>query len=191
MTRKIDTICSIVFIILMGFMISCANSSGETGDFDLDAISDQLLLLDKNVQKELAESPTDSNGREKAMPKTINKDGSLSVVPTGDWTSGFYPGSLWYMYELTGEDDWKEKAIAYSGLLEKEQFNGSNHDVGFRMFCSYGNGLRLTEDESYIPIVVQSAKTLIGRYNETVGCIKSWDFNQENWQCQNIRLNVK
>jgi hypothetical protein len=94
------------------------------------------------------------------------------------------------MYELTGEDAWKEKAITYTSTLEEEQYNASNHDVGFRMFCSYGNALRLSGDESYIPVLVQSAKTLITRYYENVGCIRSWDFNQENWQCPVIIDNM-
>ncbi len=111
-------------------------------------------------------------------------------LPAGDWTSGFYPGVLWYMYELTGKAEWKEKAISYTAELEEQQYNGSNHDVGFRMFCSYGNALRLTGDGSYIPVLVQSAKTLIARYYENVGCIRSWDFNQENWQCPVIIDNM-
>jgi hypothetical protein len=61
-------------------------------------------------------------------------------------------------------------------------YNASSHDVGFMMYCSYGNGLRITGDTAYIPVLVQSAKTLISRYNEKVGCIKSWDFNSEVWQ---------
>ena len=75
-------------------------------------------------------------------------------------------------------------------MLEKEQYNGSNHDVGFRMFCSYGNALRLTKNEAYIPVLVQSAKTLIARYYEEVGCIRSWNFNEEVWQCPVIIDNM-
>ncbi|MDF1574056.1 MAG: glycoside hydrolase family 88 protein [Bacteroidales bacterium] len=91
---------------------------------------------------------------------------------------------------LTGESQWKEKALKYTAELEEQQFNGSNHDVGFRMFCSYGNALRLTGDTSFIPVLEQSAKTLIGRFYENVGCIRSWDFNQENWQCPVIIDNM-
>jgi rhamnogalacturonyl hydrolase YesR len=112
------------------------------------------------------------------------------VVPAGDWTSGFYPGLLWYMYELSGGSKWKERAINYTAELEDQQYNGSNHDVGFRIFCSYGNALRLTGDESYIPVLEQSVKTLIARYYEHVGCLRSWDFNQENWHCPVIIDNM-
>jgi hypothetical protein len=136
------------------------------------------------------ETPLDDNGHKRVVPRTIHQDGSLAVVPADDWTSGFYPGVLWYIYELSGDSKWKDRAKAYTAALEEQQYNGSNHDVGFRMFCSFGNALRLTGDERYIPVLVQSAKTLIDRYYASVGCIRSWDFNQENWQCPVIIDNM-
>lgn len=177
-------------LVLFLLINSCSGPVESTGMIDLETIEQQLLLLDDNVQKEIAQSLQEENSVPKAVPRTINKDGSLRVVPTGDWTSGFYPGVLWRMFEMTGNPEWKDKAVNYTGKLKKEMYNGSNHDVGFRMFCSYGNGLRLTGDTNYIPILVQSAKTLIARYYETVGSIRSWDFNQENWQCPVIIDNM-
>ena len=178
----------VVLLILM--LTSCKGPSARPEMITLKQIGQQLELLDENIIKVQAEAPLTANGQKRVVPRTINKDGSLTVVPAGDWTSGFYPGVLWLMYELTGEAKWKEKAIKYTDLLEDQQYNGSNHDVGFRMFCSYGNALRLTGDESYIPVLEQSARTLIARYYENVGCIRSWDFNQENWQCPVIIDNM-
>ena len=185
--RKVFLLPVVLLILLLS---SCKGPSGQTEGITLKQIGWQLEQLDENIIKVQAESPLTANGQKKVVPRTINKDGSLAVVPAGDWTSGFYPGTLWYMYELTGEPEWKKKAIKYTATLEEEQYNGSNHDVGFRMFCSYGNALRLTGDESYIPVLEQSAKTLITRYYENVGCIRSWDFNQENWQCPVIIDNM-
>ncbi len=179
---KCKPIIIISSIILSLFLFSCSGPSDSTTKISIEEIGQQLLILDDNVQKDIALTPMDSRGEEKIIPRTINDDGSLSVVAGHDWTSGFYPGVMWYMYELTGDLEWKEKAVRYTGKLEKEMYNGSNHDVGFRMYCSYGNGLRLIEDEAYIPILVQSAKTLIARYYESVGSIKSWDFNDKVWQ---------
>lgn len=164
------------------FICACAGPAGKAKKPDLERIGQQLLLLDESVQKDVANKPQDERGAEKIVPRTINEDGSLRVVAGHDWTSGFYPGSMWYMYELTGNPEWKGMAVRYTSKLEKEQYNGSNHDVGFRMFCSYGNGLRLINDPGYVPVLVQSAKTLIDRYSESVGSIKSWDFNEEVWQ---------
>lgn len=167
-------------------MFSCGNSGGVSDSVNLEAIGQQLLLLDDNTQKAIADSP----GSEIVVPRTFNEDGSLRVVKGGDWTSGFFPGTLWYMYELSSDESWREKAGAYTVTLEKEQYNASNHDVGFRMYCSYGNALRLSGNEAYIPILVQSAKTLISRYNDNVGCIRSWDFNDTVWQCPVIIDNM-
>ncbi len=179
------------FGLCMMLTISSCNGPGESGNgIDMDAIEKQLLLLHENTGKVIAGSPMTSRGQARLVPRTINEDGSLSVVHGGDWTSGFYPGVLWYMYQMTGEEGWKEKAVASTESLEPQQYNASNHDVGFRMFCSFGNGFRLTGDEKYIPVLVQSAKTLISRYYEPVGCIRSWDFNKEQWQCPVIIDNM-
>jgi len=155
-----------------------------------DQIVAQMRLLDENILKVQAEEPNTPEGQKRVVPRTINKDGSLSVVEAGDWTSGFYPGALWYMFEMTGQPEWKEKAIKYTELLEDQQFNGANHDVGFRMFCSYGNAYGSTHNPDYLPVLEQSAKTLIARYYENVGCIRSWNFNEENWQCPVIIDNM-
>ncbi len=173
----------IIFSLLLSFFLfSCSGPSEQATKIDLEEIGQQLLILDSNVQKEIAKTPLDSRGEENSFPRTINEDGSLRVVAGHDWTSGFYPGVLWYMYELTGDPEWKGKAITYTNKLTKEMYNGSNHDVGFRMYCSFGNGLRLIDEKSYVPVLIQSAKTLIARYYESVGSIKSWDFNEAVWQ---------
>ncbi|MDX2429900.1 MAG: glycoside hydrolase family 88 protein [Bacteroides sp.] len=179
----------LTFLFLISLFVvlsSCGSSGSQPGKVDLDAIGHQLHLLDKNTKQIIADSPD----AQLVCPRTINEDGSLRVVSGGDWTSGFFSGTLWYMYEISGDESWKKKAIDYTQKLEKEQYNGSNHDVGFRMFCSYGNALRLTEDEAYIPVLIQSANTLIARYYEEVGCIRSWDFNDTVWQCPVIIDNM-
>jgi rhamnogalacturonyl hydrolase YesR len=178
------------FLSVILFLFSCSGPDEKPEFIALEEIESQLQLLDQNVREEIAASPLDGNGEEKIVPRRIDEDGSLVVQSGGDWTSGFYPGTLWYMYELSGKNEWKEKAVEYTEKLEEQQYNGSNHDVGFRMYCSYGNALRLTENEAYIPILVQSAKTLIARYYESVGSIRSWDFNTHKWQCPVIVDNM-
>jgi len=177
-------------LILILVFSSCSAPKGQPEGVNLEQIGQQLKLMDENTMKVQAVDPLSQNGEKRVAPRTINKDGSLSVVPAGDWTSGFYPGILWYMYELTGSPEWKEKATKYTHTLEQQMYNRWDHDIGFRMFPSYGNALRLTGDTSCIPVLVQSARTLITRYYENVGCIRSWDFNQERWQCPVIIDNM-
>ncbi len=115
-------------------------------------------------------------------PRTVEKDGSLRLVRSKDWCSGFFPGSLWYMYDYSKDNKWKVKADKHSRMIENEQFDRTTHDLGFKMYCSFGNGYRLTNDKSYEAVVIQSAKTLIKRFNEKVGSIRSWDHNRDKWQ---------
>ncbi len=115
-------------------------------------------------------------------PRNTEPDGSLRLVPSKDWTSGFFPGELWYLYEYTHDSFWKEQAQKQTSLIEQEKFNGKTHDMGFKMYCSYGNGYRLTGDQHYKDILLQSAQTLITRFKPATGCIRSWDHNADKWQ---------
>jgi unsaturated chondroitin disaccharide hydrolase len=109
-------------------------------------------------------------------PRSTNTDGSINLVPARDWTSGFYPGSLWFMYDYTGEKVWADSAASRTAGLESVQFNTHTHDLGFVLYSSFGNGLRLTENETYAPILLQGATTLIKRFDPEIGSIRSWDF---------------
>ncbi len=108
-------------------------------------------------------------------PRTTNIEGKLKFVTIKDWTGGFWPGSLWYMYEFTKDNFWKKNALKWTKSLEQNQYNNTHHDLGFMMYCSYGNAYRLTKDSSFIPILIQSANSLITRYSPKVGSIKSWN----------------
>lgn len=108
------------------------------------------------------------------FPRTVEK-GKLKLVSSNDWTSGFFPGILWLLYNHTGKQEWITAAKKYTTLMEKEQWDKTSHDVGFKMYCSYGNGYRLTNDSAYKNILIQSARTLSRRFNPTIGCIRSWD----------------
>jgi len=115
-------------------------------------------------------------------PRTVEKDGSLRLITPRDWCSGFFPGSLWFMYEYTHGSKWKEKADKHTFLIESEQFDRTSHDVGFKIFNSFGSGYKLTDGEKYRDVVVQAAKTLSERYNDKIGSLRSWDWNRNVWQ---------
>ena len=115
-------------------------------------------------------------------PRTVTPEGAPKLVPARDWTSGFFPGTLWMLYAWSGEPHWRSTAEQQTALLEDEQFDRTTHDLGFKLFCSYGQGLRLTGNEGYRNVLLQAARTLAGRFNPTVGCIRSWDHNRSRWQ---------
>lgn len=113
-------------------------------------------------------------------PRSVNGDGSLHAVPARDWTSGFYPGSMWHMYAYTKDQKWADSAAAWNAGLEEVKFNTHTHDLGFVLYCSFGNGLKLTGNPEYAKIMLQGAQTLKKRFDPTIGSIRSWDFG--TWQ---------
>lgn len=113
-------------------------------------------------------------------PRTL-ENGALKLVPSKDWTSGFFPGVLWFLYQYTDQPQWHTAAEKYSAYIFPEQFNGGTHDMGFKLYSSVGNGYRITGSEEYKKILVQAAKTLSTRFNPKVGCIRSWDHHKEKW----------
>ena len=113
-------------------------------------------------------------------PRTSNPDGTLRVVEAWDWTSGFFPGSLWLLYEYTNRTFWLDQAIRRTAGIEGQKFNTGTHDLGFMLGCGFGNGYRLIADPMYASILVTAAGSLSSRFNVNIGCIRSWDFG--SWQ---------
>ena len=114
----------------------------------------------------------------KLYPRSINSDGSVRVVSANecDWTIGFFPGSLWYMYENTHKEIFENYAKNWTADIESQKNSTVTHDLGFMFYCSFGNGLRLSSQDNYAHILLTAANSLITRYNSNVGCIRSWDF---------------
>ena len=115
-------------------------------------------------------------------PRSTQMDGSLRTVAIKDWTSGFFPGVLWYTLELTNNDEFKNSAEKWTEGLSPIQFYTGSHDIGFMINCSFGNGYRLTKNEEYHTVLLQAANTLMKRYKPAVGAIRSWDHGTDKWQ---------
>lgn len=114
------------------------------------------------------------------FPRSTANDGTLKLTNMYDWTSGFFAGNLWYLYEFTQNDAWKQDAIRWTESLEPLKNFKDHHDLGFMMYCSYGNAYRLTHNPSYKAILIQSAESLSSRFNAKTGCIKSWNY-RKSW----------
>ncbi len=108
------------------------------------------------------------------MPRNSRADGSWHQVRIEDWTSGFFPGCLWLIYEQNRDDAWEKAARLWTAPLEPLAAFDQHHDVGFMVFCSFGNGYRLTRDPAYKPVILQAADTLATRYRPGCGIIQSW-----------------
>ncbi|OKL41859.1 glycoside hydrolase family 88 protein [Pontibacter flavimaris] len=164
-----------LFLFILCFTLACAAQKVPVNEaFDHAAKQTKVLLKETEKATKTAKPGAVS-------PRTINDKGELQLVAPKDWTSGFFPGVLWYLYEYTGDKVWLIEAKKYTANLEKEKLNSGTHDMGFKMYCSYGNGLRLTDDPQYRDVLILSAKTLATRFNPTVGAIRSWDHNTDKW----------
>jgi unsaturated chondroitin disaccharide hydrolase len=101
--------------------------------------------------------------------------GPWELTESSTWTSGFFPGCLWYGYKLHPRKKLLENAKKFTEGLEDQQFNTGHHDIGFMILSSYGNGFKIANKSEYRKIILQSAASLSSRYNSTVGCIQSWN----------------
>lgn len=133
----------------------------------------QMELMDNNL-----DSAAVSNPGVAIYPRSINKEGALWTSNYKWWCSGFYPGSMWYVYEYTGDEKIKELALKYQAGLEPLRFRKDDHDIGFQLMCSYGNCLRLTEDQTCVPVLIDGANSLASRFDPEVGCTRSWSFGK-------------
>ena len=144
-----------------------------------DAHARRLAQADKQLRY-LVEAVAGKRG-EQLMPRCVEPDGSLRMVGRGDWCAGFYPGVLWQMYQLTRNPFWREQAATNTWLMEAVKNDGSSHDLGFMMYCSFGKAYELTGQKEYRDVVVQAARTLASRFDEKVGCIRSWSWGGDRW----------
>ena len=117
------------------------------------------------------------------MPRSVEKDGTLRMVHQPDWCCGFFSGELWQMYQYSHDPFWRSQAVSNTWPIEKVKLDGSSHDLGFMVFNSFGKAWRLTGERSYRDVVVEAANTLITRYDDKVGCIRSWSWGTpERWK---------
>lgn len=141
--------------------------------------------LNKKIARQLKYSLSEVAKAKVRNPKVVSprsmRDDTLFMVPSKDWTSGFYAGNLWYTYELTNDEFWKQKAIEFTAPIENEKNDKTTHDLGFKLYCSFGNGYRLSSNPAYKEILLQSARTLCTRYNPIVGSMRSWDHSTDKW----------
>lgn len=98
------------------------------------------------------------------------------------WTSGFFSGKMWYMYQLTADPEWKELALDWTHDLERAADIRSDHDTGFRIYSSYGNAYRLLGKREHYTMLLHAAAVLSQRFDSRIGAIKSWDWmNDRNF----------
>lgn len=137
--------------------------------------SDQIKLQIKAVE-------ADTTGTVLNPVTTRRNRYATAYCQWSDWRSGFFPGTLWYMYELTGDTCIAGYARKYTEAIAPAQYLTSHHDVGFMINCSYGNARRLLNTTGYDTVMVNAANSLCTRFRPGAGIIQSWDVNDGSWQ---------
>lgn len=167
------------YSVILSVLIACSTGKSIRNE----TLQQVETALDLARQKSLAmaESLADRPDR---LPKTIGADGTLETCASDWWVSGFFPGQLWYLYEYSGDSMLRHWAENFTWRVANQQYTTDNHDVGFMIFCSFGNAWRITGDSVYLLAIENASKSLITRFNPLVGCIKSWDTHTWNspWQ---------
>ena len=173
----------------LAFIVSC---TGVKKEATLDIISDNVANATQQltIQTDLIEA----SGKF-INPRTINKSGEIHYVPIDDWCSGFFPGTMWYIYKLTNDEKWKGLAEKYTVELDSVKYLKWHHDVGFMIGSSYLNGIRFGNEEAYKEVVVTAARSLATRYRPAAKVIQSWDTDKgwqskRGWECPVIIDNM-
>ena len=149
-------------------VVSCVSKQetmSELADRVFERAVNQMTLMDASLS-------------EGEYPRSIDTDGNLVKSDNKWWCCGFYPGSLWYTYEHTGNEQIKALADKYTRSLVINEIR-RDHDMGFIVWCSYGNAFRLTGDESYKPMIEDAAEILAARFSPVTKTIRSWNYPLE------------
>ena len=168
---------SVIIILLFGAVTGLKAIDSKQPDNLLELVNNALNVAEQQYDLLAKHALNIPNG----LPKTFEK-GSVIMSKASWWTSGFVPGTLWYLYENSQNNKMKKYALSLSNRVEGQKFSTNTHDLGFMIYCSYGNAYRLDPLERYKKIIIQASKSLSNRYDNHVGLIRSWDFNKENWQ---------
>lgn len=118
-------------------------------------------------------------GQDSLVPQSYvaAKDSVVAYKRTW-WCTGFYPGSLWYIFEQTGDPSIKKEAERNLAIIKPNEYFTGNHDLGFMMFCSFGNAYRITKDTAYKNALLRSAASLATRFRPGIPAIQSWKKNK-------------
>ncbi len=162
----------VIAICMVGFVTCNAQKiRKEKKQEPLNKVIDRSLVFSVKQYKLFGEV---MSAKIDSLPRTTNKEGKLITSDLYAWTSGFFPGSLWYLYEASNDEKIKAYAQMMTARVERAKYITSNHDVGFMINCSFGNGLRITNENSYKEVLLTAAKSLCTRFNPKVGCLQSW-----------------
>lgn len=182
---------NLISLACSALLVACGGTSQqapETNSF----VEENVAFARQQLGKEI--EVIEASG-ECLNPVTLKTDGSVYYCDYTDWRSGFFPGSIWYLYELSGDSTLVPLATKYTNAIEETKNLTWHHDVGFMVNCSFGNGLRLKDIPGYKEVIIKTAESLSTRFRPVPGVIQSWDVtrgwqSKRGWECPVIIDNM-
>lgn len=140
-------------------------------------------VIERGLQRAASQSLLMANSlkdKQDLLPRTY-ENGQLKTIRYDHWVSGFFPGVLWMLYENNGDEQFRTYAELFTDRVEPAKKLTNTHDLGFMLFCSFGQGYRLTGNQHYLDVISEGTHSLLTRWNPKLGVIRSWDFGKQ-WQ---------
>jgi len=167
---------SLLSIIIITLLISCQSSKDKKIEKSKNTIASNFTYKDRF--EKLLNYPVNP----KKIPRSIdNNFEKMRTSKSTTWTSGFFAGNLWLIYELTDDNKYKDKALEWTKIVEIEKLNDEDHDIGFKIYNSFGHAYKTTQNEEYANVIATAAKTLTNRYDDKIKAIKSWNAKEGKW----------
>ena len=169
-------------VVIAWASITCLMSQASATPLDSQGIATDLSFIEGQATKTLRSLGSPTSG----YPVSGGNSGKWTTTsPSSEsqgWTSGFFPGELWLLYQATGSQRWLKAAQQWTGPLASQASSVTRvdpTDIGFIIGTSFGNGYRLG-DSSYKSVLLTAGKSLASLYNSKVGAVRSWTFGP--WQ---------
>ncbi len=172
MRLNIKTVCSLILFFFASIVLAKkqnTESLEQMMERGLQRAQVQSLIMAKTLE-----------GEKDLLPRTY-ENGELKTIRYDYWVSGFFPGVLWQLYEYSGRGEFKRYAEMMTTRVEPAKKMTSTHDLGFMLYCSFGHGYRLTGNKHYRDVIYEGTQSLLTRWNERLGVMKSWQ-TAKRWQ---------
>ena len=172
-----------LMMLLVALFPLVAGAQGEVPPAPERSEEEMAQVIERGLQRAASQSLLMANSlkdRKDLLPRTY-ENGELKTDRYGNWVSGFFPGVLWMLYENSGDNQFRTYAELFTDRVEPAKKLTNTHDLGFMLYCSFGQGYRLTGNRHYLDVINEGTQSLLTRWNPKLGVIRSWDFGKQ-WQ---------